>query len=219
DVGYLRALSPEGLLSMEPDLVLAEADSGPPEAIDVLRSARIEFVTVPDSFDAGAVREKIETIAAALGMTEEGEALAARLDREIAEAMAEARRDNPPRMMFILSMAGGRIMAAGSDTAAQGIIELAGGVNAVEGYEGYKPLSDEAAIGSMADVVIMMDRGGNHAADDSELWNHPGLAATPAAESGAVVRIDGLLLLGFGPRLPLAIRTLTAAVNDAIGAP
>ena len=219
DVGYMRALSPEGLLSMNPDLVLAEADSGPPEAIDVLRSSRVRYVSVPDRFDAGAVREKIEVIADALGVSEQGQALATRVDQEIAEAMAAARREEPPRMMFILSMAGGRILAAGSDTAAQGIIELAGGVNAVEGYEGYKPLSDEAAIATRADVIIMMDRGGEHAADNDELWSHPGLGATPAAESGAVVRVDGLLLLGFGPRLPLAIRTLTEAVNDALGAP
>ena len=219
DVGYMRALSPEGLLSMNPDLVLAEADSGPPEAIDVLRSSRVRYVSVPDRFDAGAVREKIEVIADALGVPERGQTLATRVDQEIAEAMEAARRDEPPRMMFILSMAGGRVLAAGSDTAAEGIIKLAGGVNAVEGYEGYKPLSDEAAIATRADVIIMMDRGGEHAADDSELWSHPGLGATPAAASGAVVRVDGLLLLGFGPRLPLAIRTLTEAVNEALGAP
>ena len=47
-------------------------------------------------------------------------------------------------MLFVLSMQGGKILAAGSDTAADGIITLAGGVNAVDGFAGYKPLTDEA---------------------------------------------------------------------------
>src|SRR5690554_4553900 len=47
DVGYLRQLSPEGLISVAPDLILAEEGAGPPEAVEVLRAAAIPFVTIP----------------------------------------------------------------------------------------------------------------------------------------------------------------------------
>ena len=67
------------------------------------------------------------------------------------------------RVLFILSMQGGKILASGSGTAADGIIELAGGVNAVEGFPGYKQLTDEAAIIAKPDIILMMDRGGGHA--------------------------------------------------------
>ena len=39
DVGYMRALAPEGVLSVNPDLIIAEEGSGPQETIDVLREA------------------------------------------------------------------------------------------------------------------------------------------------------------------------------------
>ncbi|MEL6642728.1 MAG: ABC transporter substrate-binding protein [Pseudomonadota bacterium] len=215
DVGYLRALSPEGVLSVAPDLVIAEDGAGPPEAIDVLTSARVPFVTVPDGYDRAAVRAKIEAVAAALGVSEKGAALADEVDATLAEAVAGATDGAGKRVMFVLSMQGGRILASGTGTAADGIIELAGGQNAVTEYDGYKPLTDEAAISARPDVILMMDRGGDHAADNSDLFSHPGLAATPAAANNAVVRIDGLLLLGFGPRTPEAVERLSDALRAA----
>ena len=38
DVGYMRALSPEGILSVDPQLIIAEDGSGPPETIAVMRA-------------------------------------------------------------------------------------------------------------------------------------------------------------------------------------
>ncbi|MEM6826262.1 MAG: ABC transporter substrate-binding protein, partial [Pseudomonadota bacterium] len=214
DVGYLRALSPEGVLSVEPDLVIAEDDAGPPEAIDVLTSASIPFVTVPDGYDPAAVRAKILAVADALGVPQKGVTLADKIEQDLTAAVSEANGDGK-RVMFILSMQGGRILASGTDTAADGIIRLAGGENAITAYEGYKPLTDEAAIAARPDVILMMERGGDHGADNSALFSHPGLATTPAAASQAVVRIDGLLLLGFGPRTPEAVKRLSDALAAA----
>jgi iron complex transport system substrate-binding protein len=211
DVGYVRALSPEGVLSVEPDLILATEGSGPVEAVEVLREAGVPFVTVADGYDAAAIRAKIETVAAALGVPAEGAALADRLEADLAAAVAAAERPVPPRVLFVLSMQGGRIMAAGADTAAEGIIALAGGVNALTGVAGYRQIGDEAVLRAAPEVILMMDRSGDHAIDDDALRAHPALGATPAAEAGAIVRLPGLLMLGFGPRTPEAVRALSAA--------
>ena len=48
NVGYMRALSPEGVLGLSPSLILATEDAGPKEAVAVLRAAGIPFVLVPD---------------------------------------------------------------------------------------------------------------------------------------------------------------------------
>ncbi|WP_206203129.1 ABC transporter substrate-binding protein [Thioalkalivibrio sp. XN8] len=221
DVGYKRALSPEGVLSLDPDLVLAEEGSGPHETITVLENARVRFVTVPTGYGAEAIRTKIEIVGDALGVPDQGRQLADRIEAELEAAVAAASTDRPARVLFILSMQGGRIMAGGLDTSADGIIRLAGAENAMTGFTGYKPLTDEAVIATAPDVILMMDRamagdetGGNHGVENEVLFNHPGLAATPAAERQAVVRIDGLLLLGFGPRTPEAVRALTSALAD-----
>ncbi|MFW5641894.1 MAG: heme/hemin ABC transporter substrate-binding protein, partial [Roseicyclus sp.] len=217
DVGYVRALSPEGVLSVDPDLILAIEGSGPPEAMEVLRAADIPFVTVPEGYDAAAILRKIDVIAEALDVPEEGARLAAEVETALAEATAPGLSGPAPRVLFILSMQGGRIMAAGRDTAAEGIIGLAGGVNAMQGFDGYQQVSDEAVLQADPDVILMMDRSGDHAADNSQIVAHPALGRTRAAETGAILRQPGLLLLGFGPRTPEAVEALSDAFRRARG--
>nr|WP_245848045.1 ABC transporter substrate-binding protein [Octadecabacter ascidiaceicola] len=212
DVGYMRALSPEGVLSVDPTLIIAEEGSGPLETIQVLESANIPFITIPDGFDRQAVATKIQAVAQALGVPEKGAELAAEIDAQL--AALDTSVDAPARVMFILSTQGGRIMASGTNTAADGIIALAGGTNAVVGFEGYKPLTDEAVTLAAPDVIVMMSRDGDHATEDADLWAHPAISTTPAAQTQSVVRINGLLLLGFGPRTPEAATALHSALYD-----
>ncbi|MCF2905393.1 ABC transporter substrate-binding protein [Octadecabacter sp. CECT 8868] len=210
DVGYMRALSPEGVLSVDPTLIIAEEGSGPFETIEVLEGANIPFVTIPDGFDRAAVATKIQAVAQALGVPDKGAQLAAEVDAQL--AALDTNVDAPSRVMFILSTQGGRIMASGTDTAADGIIALAGGINAVTGFEGYKPLTDEAVTLAAPDVIVMMTSDGDHGSADQELWSHPAISTTPAAQTQSLVRINGLLLLGFGPRTPEAAATLHSAL-------
>lgn len=216
DVGYMRALSPEGVLSVNPDAILMLEGSGPPEAVDVIRKAAIPVVTVPESFDKAGIVAKIEAVGRALGVDAKAAELAAKVDADIAAASAAAAaHDTKKRVLFVLSMQGGRLLASGSDTAADGIVALAGAVNAVEGFTGYKQLSDEAVYAAAPDVVLMMDRGGDHAATAAELFAHPALAGTPAGDAKALIRMDGSFLLGFGPRTADAVRDLAAALYGA----
>ena len=216
DVGYMRALSPEGVLSVEPDLILARANSGPAEAIDVLRAADVRWVTVPDAFTPQGIDESIRIIAEALGVPEKGQALRARLGEDLAraDALADGVRDRK-RVLFILSMRDDRILASGTGTAAHGIIDLAGAYNAISDFEGYKQLSDEAVIEADPDVILMMKGRGeaqDHGAPNSRITGHPALGATRAAREGAIVRMDGLFLLGFGPRTGEAAMELAKAI-------
>ena len=215
DVGYMRALSPEGVLSVAPDLILAEEGAGPPETVDLLQGAEIPFVTVPDATDAAGVLARIHAVGAALGVPDKAATLAAQVgaDLDAARAAAAAASDAPKRVLFVLSTQGGRIMASGTGTAADSIIAMAGGVNAVTGFEGYKQMTDEAVAAAAPDVILMMDRDGDHAAADAELFAMPAIATTPAAETGAVVRMDGLTLLGFGPRTAEAVSALSEALH------
>lgn len=218
DVGYIRALSAEGVLSLAPDLIIAEGDAGPPETVDVLRAAGVPFVLAPEAATPEGVVAKVQAVAEALAMPKEGAALVAKLQADFAEVAARrAEVVVPKRVLFILSLQGGQVMAAGAGTEAEGIIALAGGVNAVEGFEGYKPIADEAVITAAPDVVLMMDREGELSISDADVLAHPALALTPAAEAKAILRMDGMLLLGFGPRTPEAALALNAALYGVGG--
>ena len=211
DVGYMRQLSPEGVLSVDPDAILAVEGSGPPGTIEVLKKASVPFIAIPESFDRAGILAKIEHIGAALGEAGKAGELAARVDAELADAeTATAGITERKRVLFVLSMQGGKILASGQGTAADGMILLAGGVNAVTGFHGYKQLTDEAVIGAAPDLVLMMDRGGPGVAEDP--FASAALAATPAGQDKSLVRMDGLYLLGFGPRTATAVRDLSRAL-------
>ena len=217
DVGYMRALSPEGVLSVNPTGLLVVEGSGPKEAIDVLKKASVPFITVPETFDHAGILEKIRVVGKAFGADGKAAELSAEVDADLAAAeRLTAGIPEKKRVLFILSMQGGKILAAGSHTAASAIIDLAGAVNAVEGYSGYKQLSDEAAILARPDIILMMDRGAQ-GISEAELFAHPAIAPTPAGQAKKLIRMDGGYLLGFGPRTASAIRDLaTALYGDQI---
>lgn len=219
DIGYMRALSPEGVLSIDPSLIVLLEGSGPPEALEVLGKASIPLVTVPERFDRDGILEKIRIVGDVLGVEDKADRLATDVAADIDAAQAAtAGVKERKKVLFVLSLQGGRVLASGTGTAADGIIAMAGGVNAVTEYPGYKQLSDEALIEAAPDVILAMDRGGDHETQAGELLAHPAIAATPAAASRKVVRMDGAFLLGFGPRTAAAARELaTALYGDAVG--
>jgi iron complex transport system substrate-binding protein len=213
----MRQLSPEGVLSVDPDAVLALAESGPPEAIDVLEKARVPFLAVPDSYTRDGILAKIRLVGTALGKSAEAERLAARVGADInAAEKAAAGEGRKKRVLFLLSAAGGKLLASGAGTAADGIIAMAGGVNAVTGYRGYKPLSDEAVLAARPDVILMMENAGPASAG-ADILARPAIAATPAGQARRLIRMDGAYLLGFGPRTAGAIRDLSKALYGDAG--
>ncbi|GAA0777430.1 hemin ABC transporter substrate-binding protein [Roseibium denhamense] len=214
DVGYIRALSPEGVLSVDPDLVLMLDGSGPQEAVDVLKKTGLPIADIPNSFTPEGIVEKVRAVGEALGVPDKAAALIVAMEAGLDAAARDANAGSPEiRVLFVLSTAGGRIMASGSGTAAHGILQLAGATNAVAAFSGYKQLSDEALLSAAPDVVLMMDREGDHAASADELFSHPALSQTPAGKNNRLIKMDGQYLLGFGPRTADAIRDLAAELK------
>ncbi|MEM1317385.1 MAG: ABC transporter substrate-binding protein [Pseudomonadota bacterium] len=216
DVGYIRRLSPEGVLSVDPDLIVTLDGAGPPEAVTVLKSAGVKFVSLPETYDAAGVVSKIEGVGQALNVEDKAATMSASARSAFSDLAAQtATIEKPQRVLFILSMSGGKILASGVDTAADGILKLAGAQNAIKEFSGYKALSEEAIITAAPDAILMMARGGDHSADADELFAHPAISQTPAAASKALIKMDGLYLLGFGPRTPAAATDLYKALYKA----
>lgn len=161
DVGYIRALSPESVLSMNPDLILAEEGAGPPQAIEVLKSAGIPVVMIPNRPDLEGVADKILAVGKAIGVEARSEELAASVTARFQESGGMAASvPEQKTVLFVLSLKSGRVMAGDENSSAESIIALAGATNAVSGFEGFKPISDEAILAAAPDVILMMDRQG-----------------------------------------------------------
>ncbi len=216
-VGYMRALSAEGVLSLKPTLVIATTAAGPATTLDQLRATGVEVLVLPDLYDYDSVVAKIAAVGRATARQAQAEAMIARGRADMAEltkrlAPATAR----PRVLFLLSMGGGAPQAAGRDTAADGIIRLAGGTNAITGYAGYRPLSPESVMASRADFVLVTRQTMQAMGGVDAILDQPALRQTPAGRAGKVLEFDTLLLLGFGPRTPQAAQELAMALHPEL---
>ena len=218
DIGYMRQLAPEGVLSVNPTGILLLEGSGPQDTLDVLKKASVPMIVVPETYTGESVVKKIEIVGKALGLEDKAKTLAAEVSRDIEVAeKAASSHSSRKRVLFVLSAPGGRMMASGTGTAANGMIELAGGENVITEYHGYKQLTDEAVEKAAPDMILMMDTGSDGMTPESLLKN-PVIAATPAGRDKNVVSMEATYLLGFGPRTGAAIRDLSAKLYGASSA-
>lgn len=218
NVGYMRQLSAEGVLGLHPQLVLAIAGSGPKETIDVIDAAKVPLIIVPETFSEDGMLQKIRMVARVAGVEARGECLADAVAQDLGWLRRlRAKVTTPPRVMFVMSLLDGRAMAAGRHTAANEIITLAGGVNAIDDFDGYKIINEEAIVAARPDHVLAMERGKEQLKADAVFAN-PAFALTPAARAKSFVTMDGLYLLGFGPRTAAAARDLAARLDPTLAA-
>ena len=61
NVGYMRALSAEGVLSANPTLIVASKDAGPPDVVAALKASAVPYVEVPDNHTPEGVSAKIRS--------------------------------------------------------------------------------------------------------------------------------------------------------------
>lgn len=202
-IGFERQLSAEGILSLNPTVVIGKEQAGPPAVLDQVRAAGVPVVIVsePQTIDAPAA--KIRSVAAALGLTEAGEALATKTQSEIDTARAfAATAQSKPTVMFLYVRGGGTQLIGGAGSVADAMIEAAGGNDAgvAAGVQGFVPVTAEAMIAAQPDVIVVPVSGLDSIGGMDALMEVPGVSETPAGKNGRIYAYDDLLLLGMTPR-------------------
>ena len=201
DVGYLRQLAAEPIVALGPTLVIGTEAAGPPVVIEQLEGAGLRLVLAPDEFSVAGALHKIAIVAAAVGRPAEGQALADAVEARFQQLEAKlAPIPARPSVLFLLAASKGAPMAAGQNTAADAMIAIAGGRNAVQGVESYKNLSPEAAIGLDPALVVIAEHALLTLGGIEALQARSDLGLIPAIREGRILVIDANLLLGFGPR-------------------
>jgi iron complex transport system substrate-binding protein len=209
--GYLRNLSAEGVLSLAPDLLVLAHEAGPPPAVARLMAAGVAVHRAPRIHGPADLLSAVEGLAAAVGADPAPLADALRADlAAVAAALPEARP--VPRALFVLA-AGGAPQASGTGTAAAAMIALAGGRSAIASYVGYRPLSAEAVLAADPDWIVTTTQAVEARGGRDAFLADPSLRLLRAAATGRLAALEALYLLGFGPRLPHAIRDLAAVLH------
>jgi iron complex transport system substrate-binding protein len=209
-LGYHRNIGAEGVLSLSPDLVIATTDAGPPSTLSQLEAAGVPLVVLDASPGIDGLTSRINTLAALLDAPEAGAELLAGLTA----SLSAVKVDDPPRVMFIYARGGGTLNVSGTGTSAAEMISLAGAINAVDAYEGYKPLTAEGALLAAPDVLLLTEGGLESLGGREGLLSQPGVSMTPAAQQGRIVTMEDLYLLGFGPRTGEAARELSERIRQ-----
>ena len=203
NIGYMRQVSPEGVLSLNPSLVLVMRDSGPASALSQIAHSPVPMIYVDATPTAEAVIGRVRFLGQLLDLTAQSNKLAAKIQLGFTQLAAlRAQQKNTPKVMFVLTATGNQAMIGGAGTAADSIIKLAGGQNAAANAHGYVMAGAESIISMAPDVILTMQHGGAPLPD--HLLKMPGFINTPAGINNASIAMDGELLLGFGPRTPEA---------------
>ncbi len=209
-------LSAEGVLALEPTLVLTDRSMGPPEALQQLRAAGVPVVLVPEAWSLDEIAPRIEAVAAALGVPDAGRALVERTESEVAEALEQAPERNEPLKVAFLYLRGqaGVYLMGGRGSGADSMIEAIGAVDAGSaiGLERFRPLTSEGLILAAPDVLVLMDGGLESVGGESGLLRVAGVAQTPAGRDRRFVTMDDGALLSFGPRTGAVVRELARRV-------
>lgn len=208
EVGYQRTLLAEQLLGLDPSVVVANNDAGPPAVLDQLRDAGVPVVVLDYPHDLTGPAAKIRLVAAALGVPARGEALAREVDEAIGAAADEAARrveadgGPPPRAVFLYLRGTTVQQVGGRGSGVDALLEAAGAVDVgVElGVDDFEPLTDEALVEAAPDVLVVTTTGLESVGGVDGLVDLPAIKGTPAGRDRHVVALDDQLLLGLGPR-------------------
>ena len=205
-VGYVRNISPEGVLSMKPDLVIATGALGPPNARQMLERLDIDIIWLPNLTKPEELLSSIEMVSERLARAEVAEALIEDVNRGLTQAAANSSNwaEDAPTVLFLLEPPGKSTsgMGGGLNSKADTLISLAGGKNAATEFSGFKPVSTESLVAMNPDVIMVgqSDRHGGSPESIQAMIAIPALIEVSAIKEDAVYAVP-LDDLAFGPRL------------------
>ena len=217
-IGYVRALSAEGVLSLSPSLILGEDDTGPPTVMEQLSRVGIQIEIIPEENSTDGIIKKVKCVAEILGVdknTKDKILAILNADAKELKLLTEMNKKESPKVMFILSMESGSPTVGGRDTSADGLIKMTGAVNVMDSFDGWKPVSTEAIIQAQPDFILISERGLNSFGSIEKLGQHPSLVFTPAAKNNNIIAMDGMAMLGFGPRTISSAKDIAQKYNSS----
>ncbi|MFC3096122.1 hemin ABC transporter substrate-binding protein [Alteromonas sediminis] len=203
-VGYYRQLSPEGVLSMRPTMLVGHNNAGPQATLDALRRAGLELTLVQAPQNIQGVLTAIRVLAERFGKEDEGKTLTV----SIREQLKQVAKEGVDRLKVGLILTSGQrgLTAAGKNTMPDDIIGHAGGLNAFSTHDGYKAISPESLLLAQPNILLVpshVAREGVEVLCDSELltlW---------VKQNGCNLHVvDSIMFMGMSPRVGESVQAL-----------
>lgn len=213
-IGYQRSLSAEGILSLRPDILIGTEEMGPPPVIAQVKSAKVQVELFSAQPDLPTLEKNVTHLGQLLGAQAQAAQLLESYQQQLTAQKARVAelqtKHKAPGVLVLIGHAGGKPLIAGKDTAADWLLQRAGGHNLAT-HTGYKPFSVESLAGLDPEVLVFADRALSGEAAKAALFKeNPILNSSRAAKAGRVLELDPTLLVGgLGPRLPAVLKSLS----------
>lgn len=155
-IGYHRQLSPEGLLSLNADILIGSSHMGPDLTLDVLRETRVEVIQQETPANLRMLSSNIRYIAKSLKREAQGAKVVHKVEEKGARLSAITLKQTTA--VFLLDMGGPNGSMAGVGTSGDSFIKLLGLQNLAQ-FKAYRETSAETLLAMKPDLIVRASRG------------------------------------------------------------
>jgi len=209
-IGYVRNLSTEGILSLNPTLFLGENDMGPPIVLEQLKETALDIRIIPEQHSANGILEKVYCVGEIMGLEiSQIKDKTIDLNKNVNRLYELTDKGilKSTRVMFVLNMRGNSPIVAGKGTSGNGFISIIGCKNAFDNVQGWKPISEESVLNVNPDYIILPNKDIHKSSTIDNILDNPIFMNTEAGKNKNFIFEDAMAMLGFGPRtLDIAVK-------------
>jgi iron complex transport system substrate-binding protein len=223
-VGYHRALSAEGILSLHPTAIIHDNNIGPPQVVEQLQGLNIPMKTFNAKNDSvEGTKALIREMGAYFHKEARAEELCRTLDTQLAASLEAVKKyTDRPRVAIIhfgrasnVYLVVGKSSGTGDGSAASQMIEWAGGQMAVDAKGMQRMASPEIIAQANPDVILVTDFGFDRLGGSlDQIKELPGVATSNAAKTGRIYRVEENQLMYFSPRTGENIEKVAALIHQ-----
>lgn len=205
-VGYHRALNPEGIISLTPDIVIHSNDIGPETVLPQIEKAGLHTKAFGNANTMDSAKMLLKELGAFFGVRAKADSLCNVMDAGIVSASHVLKditiKDTPTVMIIHFGRASNVFFVmSGRKGVGDKLIQMAGAKVAHYDAKGARQISAEAIAAANPDIIIATDFGYDQMGSmDKFIVGVPGVALTKAGKNKRIVRFEEHDLTYFGPR-------------------
>ena len=223
-VGYHRALSPESIISMNPDLVIHSNDIGPENVLPQIIKAGLKVRAFGGANTIDSAKLLMKELGKFFGMEAKADSIIKKMDMDIAVASDSLKALNIKDSLKVMIIHFGLrnnnyFVMSGRNGTGDKMIRLAGCSPALYDGKGAREMSAEAVALANPDIIIATDFGFDRMGSmDKFISSVPGVSLTNAGKNKRIVRFEEHDLIYFGPRSGNNIIKLIKLLHSSAGA-
>ncbi len=203
-VGYHRALNPEGIISMNPDLVIHSNDIGPENVLPQITQAGLNIKAFGGANTIDSAKLLLKELGVFFGTEQKADSIIKKMDSDIARAAdtlkAYGIKDSLRVMVIHFGLRNNNyFVMSGRNGVADKMLRLAGCTPALYDGKGAREMSPEAVALANPDVIIATDFGFDRMGSmDKFISSVPGVALTNAGKNKRIIRFEEHDIVYFG---------------------